>query len=167
MNLLQQRQIIYTPAPAEPGSEPAPELRITITSLTALQMARYEAARRAMWNWIQEETGQPAQAMRDVTESDWEFAYLRAGIQWSRAAAGISKIETRTPPAEGEASQEAGAIWQTAPLPPAWRTAAGYSNSVPAALADAIDAAIIETNPGLFFPDENADTKKNATIRAV
>lgn len=96
LSLIQQRQIVPAPAPAEPepgaDSPPAVEIRITVTSLTALQIARYEAARRSMWTWIEQETGQPIQSLRDATEADWQFAYLRAGIQWSRAAAGISEI---------------------------------------------------------------------------
>ncbi len=153
-----EAEIASTLAPLPPRQE----IRITVSTYTALHAARYEAHRRHMWKWIEAETGQPIQTMREAPTDSLEFAYIRAGIQWARTLAGLVAFEARPVDAAGAPLAD----WQPEPMPETWRSPAGYNEAVPADLAAALDDAIVLLNPGLFGMDETADAKKNARISA-
>lgn len=136
------------------------QLRATVGTMTALQMYRYQAMRREIAKWVEAETGQTWAQAIDTPES---FALIRLALKWPAAIASLTKLETRTIGLTENDTAE----WTEIEIPDAWRTPGGYLSEAPVELIDALDAAALVVNPGLYGPPlagNDADLKKSGGI---
>lgn len=135
------------------------QLRATVGTMAALQMYRYQAMRREIVGWVEAETGQTWAQAVDAPES---FALIRLALKWPAAIASLTRLETRE-----IGPLDADAPWTEIELPDAWRTPGGYLGEAPVELIDALDAAALVVNPGLYGPPlagSDADLKKSGGI---
>lgn len=122
------------------------QLRATVATMAALQMYRFQSMRREIGGWVEAETGKTwAQAV----EAPESFALVRIALKWPAAIASLTRLETRE---IGIMEEDAATPWAEIELPDAWRTPAGYLGEAPIELIDALDAAALAVNPGLYGP---------------
>lgn len=138
---------------------PAEQTRITLSTLSALQAARYEGAKRQVRSWMEEVTGRPT---AEAIDNDDGRRLFQLGLGWARFYCTVTKIETRTA-ARLDDGGKAGR-WKDQPLPPAWETPAGFLDDVPADLANALKEAAGDLNPGIFYVQTDEEAKKNGGI---
>lgn len=122
------------------------QLRATVATMAALQMYRFQSMRREIGGWVEAETGKTWAQAVDAPES---FALVRIALKWPVAIASLTKLETRE---IGIMEEDAATPWAEIELPDAWRTPAGYLGEAPIELIDALDAAALAVNPGLYGP---------------
>lgn len=137
------------------------QLRATVATMSALQMYRYQAMRREIVAWVEGETGKTWAQAIDTPES---FALIRLALKWPAAIASLTKLETRE---IGITEEDAATPWTEIELPDAWRTPGGYLGEAPIELIDALDAAALAVNPGLYGPaiaGPGDDLKKSGGI---
>lgn len=190
MQLIKTRQIVYTtpPTPEEAAAleeiaridatkkpteadqaarqtlaatiAPASQYRFTIATCRAMDFARYSTARRQWIPFVEKATGAKYAEAID-TDEGLQTAILCA--KWARMLAAVTAIEER----EIDRLADADPAWQPAEMPPAWKDDPGaYMDDMPAELIDAIEAAAVALNPGLFAPEMSANAKKNGGISA-
>lgn len=144
---------------------PAEQTRITLSTLSALQAARYEGAKRQVRSWMEEVTGRPA---AEAIDNDDGRRLFQLGLGWARFYCTVTKIETRTARRIVNHNETEGANkpvkWKDQPLPPAWETPAGFLEDVPADLANALKDAAEDLNPGIFYVQTDDEAKKNGGI---
>lgn len=144
---------------------PAEQIRITLSTLSALQLARYEGAKRQVRSWLETVTGRPPSEAMDTDDGRQLFPL---GLGWARFYVTVTKIEQRTARRVTDPNEAEGAVkptkWKEIPLPPAWESPAGYLDDVPADLANALKAAAEDLNPGIFYVQSDDEAKKNGGI---
>lgn len=127
-------------------------MRATISTLNALQHARYQAYLRSARAWIDAEAANASEEER--------LALFDVCIKWATALAALVRLEERTIDRNGGADE----AWTAIDAPAAWRTVEGFLEDVPADLAAALYVATVELNPGLFGLANDEDAKKNGGI---
>lgn len=135
---------------------PATQTRITLSVLSALQFARYQAAITDVRAWIEEEIG--ADKADNLT---WLY-----GLAWAQMRGALVKIEERT----ASRTDDSAGAWTEINPPAEWDTPAGYLDSLPYALVDALSALAIELNPQVFATRGALtadDAKKNGGATAA
>lgn len=141
------------------GLAPAEQMRITLSTLSALQLGRYEPAKRQVREWLESVTGRPA---AEAVNTEEGRALFPLGLGWARFYVTATKIETRTIDRLAEPSKPA--KWKEIPMPPAWETPAGYLDDVPADLAQALKDTAEDLNTGIFYVQSDDEAKKNGGI---
>ena len=139
---------------------PAQQTRITVSALSALQYARYDAARADARAWVEEITG-----AKEPTAS--AAPMIRFGLTWARMRAALVKMETRTASRTDDSASE----WTEIDPPATWDTPAGYLDDLPIDLVEAIDDIVIGLNPNVFMGiigaiQDEAEAKKNGGASA-
>lgn len=141
---------------AEIASElaPARQVRATVSTLNALQHARYQAHLRQARAWIEQEAPGADETTR--------LEYLDVCIKWAAVLASLTVLEQRSVDRTAEESETG---WQAINTPEEWRTPAGWLESVPAELVAAVYVAVLDINPGLFgWGDEDEQKKSRGGI---
>lgn len=130
----------------------ADQVRVTLGTMTVLQHGRFEANKRAAFDWMQATYG-------SLNDTDIGLAVLR----WAYVMAAIVGVETRTVHRYSEVGEGA---WKPVEIPPTWQTPDGYLSELPADLARALGDAALLINPGMFGAGADAgdDAKKNGGI---
>ncbi len=118
---------------------PARQVRATVTTLNALQHSRYLALLRQARSWIDQE----APGADEMTKME----YLDVCIKWAAVLASVARLEQRYVQRTAVDNDHG---WQEMELPQEWRSPAGWLENVPAELAAAVYAQVMEINPGLF-----------------
>lgn len=137
----------------------AEQLLFTVDTLNTLQWSRYRANERAMFDWIEQETGLPYSKLSDHPRLE---ELLGVGLRWARVAAAVGSVQQRTVPRMFDMPGEV--AWNPVDYE-GFDDIPTMMETVPAALADVLDALAIELNNALFgrqADDEGA--KKNGGI---
>ena len=139
--------------------ENAPSVRITVSTLNALQDARYRAYLTSMRDWFAAETGANMEEMDEWSDADLSanIPALNLGVIWAQNMGALIRVEERVPENEGK-----GRGWETIPIPAEWKEPAAYMDTVPAALIYAWNEAAELANPSLWNAGDDDESKKNA-----
>lgn len=139
--------------------ENAPTVRITVSTLNALQDARYRAYLTAMREWFTAETEADMADMDEWSDADLSanIPALNLGVIWAQNMAALIRVEERTP----EDSEGKGRDWGTIPIPAEWKEPGAYMDTVPAALIYAWNEAAEIVNPSLWNAGDDDESKKN------
>lgn len=154
MNLRTTRTITWTAPPHGEQATTALQVRATISTLNALQYARYQSMVRQARSWIDEEGKDADEAAR--------LELLDVCLRWATVLASMTKLEQRTIERSAETEPE----WTALDVPEDWRTPQGFVDNVPAELAAAVYVVVLEMNPGLFSwaGADDAEKKRNGGL---
>lgn len=135
---------------------PATQTRITFSVLSALQFARYQAAIDDVRAWIEEEIGADK-----ADKQMWTY-----GLAWAQMRGALVKIEERT----ASRTDDSAGAWTEIDPPAEWDTPAGYLDSLPYVLVDALSDLAIDLNYQVFATRRALtadDAKKNGGATAA
>lgn len=133
------------------------ELRITVGTCSALDDARYRANVQMVYDWIAERTGRDVRAILEDSSPAGRYDRMTvdAGLAWSLITASIRRMENRRRPMLGDSDPP----WVEMDIPAEWGTPAGFLEAVPTDLADGLQVAAHECNPGLWVGRMDANSK--------
>ena len=136
------------------------ELRITVSTCSALDDARYRANVQQANDWIAERAGRTVREILDDTTgaARVDRMTIDAGLAWSLILASARRVETRQRPMLENATAD-DPPWTEIDLPAEWQTPGGFLDAVPADLSDALQVAAHECNPGLWLTRLDANSK--------
>lgn len=136
------------------------ELRITVSTCSALDDARYRANVQQANDWIAERAGRSVREILDdaTGAARVDRMTIDAGLAWSLILASIRRVETRQR-AMLEPATDDDPDWTEIDLPAEWQTPGGFLDAVPGDLADALQVAAHECNPGLWVTRLDANSK--------
>ena len=136
---------------------PAEQLQIELCTINTVQYGQYEANRRQVVTFAEQQTGQKwQQAIEDPAAA----SIIDAALMWARISAAVTRVQSREASRVDE--QTAGA-W--ADVDAAWLSSpAAWMEQIPHDLADALDRVCFALNPGLFRQIGGTDAKKNGGI---